>query len=143
VNLNDILHAHIQAKPGFRIANLSYRRDACLVHFCYKDSSLFVSKLNKYTSLTAFQRKESRRARDRSIVLMPLMEFLNRYLWKRAFLDGWKGFYYAFMMSVYRMTQNVKIRELQASGREGASDSYEQIAGQIVNQHEADAGQTR
>ncbi len=135
VSLSDILHSHIQAKPGTRVANTTYRPDACIVHFCYKDASLFISKLNKYTSLTAFQRKESRRARDKSLVLMPLMDFLNRYVRKAAVFDGWKGFYYAFMMAVYRMTQNVKIREMQAC--DGAIDPYQRIAEEVVSRYEA------
>jgi len=137
VNLNDILHAHIHAKSGTRVVHLNYRPDGGIVHFCYKDSSLFISKLNKYTSLTAFQRKDSKRRRDRSLVLMPLMEFMNRYVRKSAFLDGWRGFYYAFMMAVYRMTQNVKVRKLQANDR--SDDTYRRIAHDLVSQYVNDA----
>lgn len=137
VSLNDILHAHIQVKPGTRVVDLKYRPDACIIHFCYKDSTLFVSKLNKYTSLTAFQRKDSKRIRDRSLVLMPIFEFFNRYVRKSAYRSGWKGFYYAFMMAVYRMTQNVKIREHQACDDSG--DPYQKIATEIVRQYESEA----
>ncbi len=134
VSLNDILHQHVRANPGTRVVNLSYKPDACIVHFSDKDCSRFIAKLNKYTSLTASQRKDSRRFRDRSLVLMSIREFLMRYLWKSGYRSGWKGFYWAFMMAAYRMTQNVKVRELQACDNTG--DPYQRIAEKIVSQHE-------
>jgi glycosyltransferase involved in cell wall biosynthesis len=136
-SLNDILHAHISANPDACVMNTAYSPDTCIVHFNYKDSAQFVAKLNKYTSLTAIQRKDTASRRDKSIVLLPLAEFLNRYLRKAGFLSGWRGFYYSFMMAAYRMTQAVKIREIQMGcDNDRSAQHYQQIANEIISQYE-------
>jgi glycosyltransferase involved in cell wall biosynthesis len=138
VTLNDVLHAHIEPNPGARIANTSFSSNCCIVHFNYRDSAQFVSKLNKYTSLTAFQRKDSSRRRDKSIVWVPLAEFLRRYLWLRGYRSGWRGFYYSFMMAAYRMTQAVKIREIQMGCDNDLSASqYQEAAARILSGYQA------
>jgi glycosyltransferase involved in cell wall biosynthesis len=140
VRLNETLHAHLQPEPGSRVEFLDFDPRACLIHFNYKSSSQFVAKLNKYTSLTAMQRKDSQRFRDRSLAVVPLAEFLNRYIRKQGFRDGWRGFYYAFMMAAYRMTQNAKIREMQSGcDEDGSAKEYQKIAEQVLLQY---AGQT-
>lgn len=136
VGLNDILHAHIEIKPGTRVQNLKYSPDMCIVHFTYRNSGQFVAKLNKYTSLTAVQRKDSNRMRDRSIVLVPAKEFFDRYVRRLGCLSGWRGFYYSFMMAAYRMTQAVKIEEIQSRcDDDGSAESYRRIAEEIVSRY--------
>jgi glycosyltransferase involved in cell wall biosynthesis len=140
VSLNDVLHAHIEANPGTRVGNLKYTPETCILHFNYRDSGQFVSKLNKYTSLTALQRKERGRPRDRSIVLVPLWEFLDRYLRKAGYRSGWRGFYYSFMMAAYRMTLAAKIREIRSGcDSEGSAALYQRIAKEIVSRYESAA----
>jgi glycosyltransferase involved in cell wall biosynthesis len=138
VQLNDILHAHIAPLPDAQVVNLRYSPGICIVHFNYRDSNQFLAKLNQYTSLTAFQRKDSRRWRDRSLVLVPALEFLKRYLGKSGYLSGWRGFYYAFMMAAYRMTQAVKIREMQLRcNEENSAARYQEIAQEIVARYQS------
>jgi glycosyltransferase involved in cell wall biosynthesis len=136
VHLNATLHAHMEHAPGIRIKYLDFDPEATFVHFNYKSSSQFVAKLNKYTSLTASQRKDSKEFVDQSIVIVPVVEFLKRYLKKGGYKDGWRGFYYSFMMAAYRMTQNVKIKELQTGcDEEGATRTYQNIAANILREY--------
>jgi glycosyltransferase involved in cell wall biosynthesis len=138
VSLNDVLHAHIKANAGTRVDNLKYTPETCILHFNYKDSGQFVSKLNKYTSLTALQLKDRCRERDKSLLLVPIWEFLDRYLRKSGYRSGWRGFYYSFMMAAYRMTQAAKIREIRSGcDSEGSAALYQRIAGEIVNRYES------
>jgi len=133
VRLTETPHAILEYDPGIRIKYLDFDPEAPFVHFNYKSSSQFVAKLNKYTSLTAMQRKDSQRFVDRSLFLVPLAEFLNRYVRKSGYKDGWRGFYYAFMMAAYRMTQAVKIREMQTGcDEEGSTKKYQSIAAAIL-----------
>lgn len=44
----------------------------------------------------------------------PLLRFLVWYLGKRAVLDGWMGFQYAFLMAWYEFVISVKVRELES-----------------------------
>lgn len=144
VTLNDILHAHITANAGMRVVKLEYHPDACIVHFNYRDSSQFVAKLNQYTSLTAFQRRNGNRARDRSIVAVPVFEFLKRYFHKSGYRAGWRGFYYSFMMAAYRMTQAVKVREMQLGlDNDGSAARYQEIAAGIIGNYERELESAR
>ena len=137
VRLNDILHAHIEVMPGTRVVNLNYRPDTCIVHFNYKDSAQFVGKLNKYTSLTAWQRRDSKRWKDRSLVVAATAEFVKRYIWQRGFLSGAPGFYFSFMMAAYRMTQAFKLREIRSRcNEEGSVARYRELAQRIVADYE-------
>jgi glycosyltransferase involved in cell wall biosynthesis len=43
----------------------------------------------------------------------PLVRFLVWYLGKRAFLDGWNGFQYSFLMAWYEFIISVKLTELE------------------------------
>jgi hypothetical protein len=66
-----------------------------------------------------------------------MLEFLNRYISKSGYRSGWKGFYYSFMMAAYRMTQAIKIREMQMGLDDGASEGrYQRIAEEIAGQYE-------
>lgn len=133
VRLTDVLHSHVQVEPGSRIANLDYEREVCIVHFNHTSSRHFIEKLNRYTTLTATQRRGTQRYRDRSLVLVPFAVFFYQYVARSGFRDGWRGFYYSFMMGVYRMTQNVKIREIASHcDDEGSRNKYREIARQIL-----------
>jgi glycosyltransferase involved in cell wall biosynthesis len=138
--LNDILHAHIQVAPGMRLSSLDYSPDNAIIHFNYKDSTQFVGKLNKYTSLTAWQRKDSTRWQDRSLGIAAAFEFLRRYVWLGGFRSGAHGFYYSFMMAAYRMTLSFKVREIQLRrDEEGSTLRYEEIARRILAEYESAA----
>lgn len=133
VRLTDVLHSHLEVEPGTRMADVDYEPEVCIVHFNHTSSRHFIEKLNRYTTLTATQRKDSKRYPDRSLVLVPLAAFLYQYLAKGGFRDGWRGFYYSFMMGVYRMTQNVKVKEMASHcDDEGSKSTYREIARQIL-----------
>jgi glycosyltransferase involved in cell wall biosynthesis len=133
VRLTDALHSYLEIQPGQRVASLDYEPQVCIVHFNHTSSRQFIEKLNRYTTVTATQRKNTQRYRDRSLVLVPLAIFLNQYVRKCGFRDGWRGFYYSFMMGVYRMTQTVKFKEIASHcDDEGSMNTYREIARQIL-----------
>lgn len=43
----------------------------------------------------------------------PIFEFLIRYFYKLGFLDGWRGFILAYLMTIYKISIWIKIYELQ------------------------------
>jgi glycosyltransferase involved in cell wall biosynthesis len=136
--LNDTLHAHIEIVPGARVHSTRYSPGCAVVHFNYKDSVQFVAKLNKYTSLTAWQRRDSRNWKDRSLFFAPAAEFLRRYIRLEGFRSGAAGFYFSFMMAAYRMTLSFKLREIQSHcTAEGSTVRYEEIASGIIAEYES------
>ena len=76
-----------------------------------------VKKFNNYTSRIAEQRSESElnRVAFAAHVTRPLFEFGSRYFMRLGFLDGYPGYCYALLSSLYafvkyakRMEQNLK-----------------------------------
>jgi hypothetical protein len=54
------------------------------------------------------------------MVAKPVAEFLNQWVFKRGYRDGWPGFYIAALMAFYRFAERAKLRELQENGGEPA-----------------------
>ena len=127
-------HRDFEPVPNARIKKLSYSGQNAIIHFNYVDSSQFIDKLNRYTSI------EARQAFDRGQRVPPwraarqgIREFLSRYLRAHGFRDGWRGFYLSAFMSFYRIAFAVKLQELHAVGpREDVEALYRQEAERIL-----------
>ena len=128
--------AHQDFKPleNARIKVLPYSGQNAIIHFNYVDSSQFIDKLNRYTTI------EARQAFDRGQRIPPwraarlgVKEFLYRYLSAKGFRDGWRGFYLSTFMAFYRIAVAVKLQELHAVGpREDVEALYRQEAERIL-----------
>lgn len=117
LEFSPLVHVRPKQAPGKRLRKLHYPANKALIHFNYLDSTQFLEKLNRYTSLEATQ------AQDRGhgfsvagLFVKPAVEFVKRYLLFRGFRDGWSGFYYSFLMLTYKMISTMKLRELEKYG---------------------------
>ena len=111
------IHTRSQHKEGSRILFLKYRPGLAIIHFNYRNVSHCIEKLNRYTDIEASQRnQQGKKMRATDMVLRPLWEFLNRYFRRQGFRDGWPGLYYSFLMAFYKMTQAMKLREIDVTG---------------------------
>jgi glycosyltransferase involved in cell wall biosynthesis len=90
-----------------------------LLHFSYEDLSAYFETFNRFTSLVADNHMKSGR-RDPSLVLhlmRPWFEFVSRYFFKLGFLDGYPGYTYALLSSMYTYVKYAKLREIKAKRR--------------------------
>lgn len=128
--------AHQDFKPveGARVKVLSYRGNNAIVHFNYLDSSHFIDKLNRYTSIEAMQALGKRKHRSHLEALArAAKEFLSRYVRHRGFRDGWRGFYLSLFMTFYHIAIAAKLQELEALGpRERIESRYRQEAEEVL-----------
>ncbi|GAB4318940.1 MAG: glycosyltransferase family 2 protein [Candidatus Zixiibacteriota bacterium] len=79
----------------------------------------YLARLDHYTSLAAQSLYEKgRRASWLSITVRPAFKFLQAYILRLGFLDGWQGLVLAYYSSVYVFTKYAKLMRLQreASG---------------------------
>jgi glycosyltransferase involved in cell wall biosynthesis len=138
--LSPLIHTKAKFQPGSRVLNLQDRPGWAIVHFNYLNAEHFLNKLNRYTTIEAFQGRENgQKVSSYDLIVRPLLEFINRYVRRGGFRDGWAGFYYCFMMLVYRMTQAMKLHELKSVGDASSIQSkYQHIAEQL-NAQRADA----
>ena len=87
-----------------------------LWHFSYHDLSDYFQKFNLYTSAVAQQHhagKESKPAFVRHLV-RPFSEFIVRYFFRLGFLDGYPGYCYALVSSMYAFVKYAKWHEIIA-----------------------------
>ena len=83
-----------------------------LVHRSYRDTTDFLERANRYSSLAAEDWiRHGRRATWTDLVVRPLARFGSMYLARGGFLDGWRGFLLAALYAYYVFIRSVKIWE--------------------------------
>jgi (heptosyl)LPS beta-1,4-glucosyltransferase len=128
------IHAYLQAREGARIVRLPPERGLSLVHFNYLDTSHFLEKLNRYTSIEA---QEALERGERSTVPRAIRkgarEWWQRYVAGRGYRDGWRGFYLCSLMVLYRIVIQAKLKELSdLGGRSSIQAGYHREAERIL-----------
>ena len=78
----------------------------------------YLARLNRYTTLAAESLHASgRRARWSSLIARPAFKFIQAYLLRAGFLDGWQGLILAWLSSVYVFTKYAKLFRLSRGSR--------------------------
>ena len=85
-----------------------------LEHFSYRTLSDFIQRLDRYSSLAAREmRREGRRFRRVDYFFRPPFTFLQMYLLRAGFLEGYFGFLLAVLYSFYTFAKYSKLKEIQ------------------------------
>lgn len=102
----DVVHEKICLPTGARIAAL---REP-VVHYCYKDLSHALDKINRYSSYSAVVRKtaKKRAGLTRALCASGWM-FLRCYFIQRGFMDGKIGFLLAVLNAQESFYRSVKV----------------------------------
>ena len=82
-----------------------HRAKGFLLHESYRDLSDYLTRLNRYTSKIAEQKAEHVSWLH---VLRPWQEFFIRYIGRLGFLDGYPGYAYAWLSSLYAYMKYAK-----------------------------------
>ena len=92
----------------------AYKLPGYLLHYTYRSVSEHVQKTDKYTSLAAsdyFRRGKSNPGIIK-LVLSPAFTFVNAWIFKVGFLDGWHGLILAKMHAHAVFLKYAKLRML-------------------------------
>jgi glycosyltransferase involved in cell wall biosynthesis len=93
------------------------RLDADLVHLTYRDFADHLRTIDRFSDVVAAQwASEGRRFSIARAVLHPPVKFLECWVWKRGFLDGWPGFAIALASAFYVFAKYVKLFERTRAG---------------------------
>ncbi|MFY7930676.1 MAG: glycosyltransferase family 2 protein [Oligoflexus sp.] len=105
------IHEELKLQQG----QLGRLRSGCLWHHSYRDLSDYFVRFNRYTTAIAERHvREGRTAPLLGHVFRPWFEFLTRYVVRLGFLDGYPGYTYALISSLYAYVKYAKLRELKA-----------------------------
>lgn len=136
VDLSNRIHHSIAPVPSARVGSIPYSVGTCVIHFNYTSIHQFIEKTNRYTDIEATQAREAsvQPAGRIGLVARPVAEFLNQWVIKRGYRDGWPGFYIAALMAFYRFAERAKLRELLDNGSEAAiQEKYARLAEQWLD----------
>ncbi len=143
--LSPRIHAFIEPAPGARVVDLPEGPGMALVHFNYLDTSDFLQRLDRYTTIEAglmLERGES--VGGTKAAARAMREFIARYFRRRGFRDGWRGAFLAAFMAFYRLAAAAKLRELKTGGdRETVIERYREIAEEVLKGYEDPASASR
>jgi glycosyltransferase involved in cell wall biosynthesis len=96
------------------------RLEAELVHYTYRDFAEHLRTVDRFAEVVAQEWLEAgRRFSLLDALLHPPAKFLECYVWKRGFLDGWPGFVIAATSAFYVFARQVKLREKLRGGAPG------------------------
>jgi len=91
-----------------------------LVHETYHSLSDFLTRMDRYSSLAAGEMlREGRKFRWIDPVLRPPFTFLQMYVLRAGFLEGYLGFILSVLYSYYTFAKYIKLREIKKNGRPG------------------------
>jgi len=86
--------------------------DADLEHYTYRDFSHQLKTIDRFSDVVVGEWiKEGRTPSLFKLLFHPPVKFLECYVWKLGFLDGWPGFVIAKASAFYVFIKQVKLRE--------------------------------
>lgn len=104
------IHEHFDV-PRHRTESLRRGR---LLHESYRDLSDYFARFNNFTSRVAENHFKLGKKPPPLLILAarPFGEFIARYFLRLGFLDGYPGFVYALVSSMYAFVKYAKLRDL-------------------------------
>jgi glycosyltransferase involved in cell wall biosynthesis len=112
----------VHPKPAVQISCRQLEND--LIHYSYRDWQDFLNKLNNQTTRESQKwykvyKQNPKEAQAKMNLIHALWRSLDRfirvYIIKKGFLDGFYGFMFAYLSSVYQFISYAKFRELKNS----------------------------
>lgn len=108
-SFSSAIHEKAVLKSG-RVGSLRAPMD----HYSYDNLEDYFKRFNSYTNLIAANHLNKGKEQFSIVahVLRPWFEFVNRYVFRGGFLDGYQGYTYALLSSVYTFVKYAKLREM-------------------------------
>ena len=108
-------HAHwggVDPHDKLRVRGGEARLDGELVHYTYPDFAGHLRTVQRFSDVVADEwKKEGRRFGLWRAITHPPVKFLECYVWKSGWRDGWPGFVIAATSSFYVFAKYVKLWE--------------------------------
>ncbi len=84
-----------------------------IIHYSFKDLSHQVDTINKFSSIVAFNKyHQNKKFSVLRCIIKPLVKFIEIYIFKKGFMDGFPGFTIAVASSFSTFLKNAKMYEL-------------------------------
>ena len=85
-----------------------------LLHYSFENIDVQIGKIIPYSrSFVEHSRREGRKAGVFDLLVRPCWRFMRAYIFKLGFLDGWPGYYIAWLNAFATLTRYAKLREVE------------------------------
>ncbi len=105
-----LVHENLQFPAGVQVGMLK----GYLLHYTYRNISEHIAKMNRYSTLSAQEYYTNKKPEPGFIklVLSPAFAFINAYILKGGFLDGWHGWLLAKFQAKGVLLKYAKLKML-------------------------------
>jgi glycosyltransferase involved in cell wall biosynthesis len=135
------IHSYPTPVPGVRLHQVRYAPHGAIRHFHAANAFQLIEKLNRYTDTEAEQRTAaSRRGATWRVVALPPIVILRSYIVAGGWKDGWRGFFWAWLMGFYQLAKEAKHLQLTEQLSNPRHDiPYSDEVRQIALEYETDS----
>lgn len=135
MNFTNTIHGYMDVSPDARVIQLVPTEQNCIIHFNYRDSTHFIEKLNRYTSVEAGHLYErGQNFRYGRMFLAALREFHGRYVKGKGYRDGVRGFALSTLMAFYRILTYIKLWEMREFHDDSVDNRYDRLRCKVVEE---------
>ena len=107
------IHSYPSPVSGARYHRVRYSPHGAIHHFHAANAFQLIEKLNRYTDKEAEQRSAAlRRGAIWRLVLLPPVVIARSYIVAGGWKDGWRGFFWAWLMGFYQLAKEAKHLQL-------------------------------
>jgi hypothetical protein len=137
MDVSEKIHSFLVVKSEARILSLNYSPNMAIVHYNYIDFAHHFEKINRYTTIEAYQAfKRGQRSSVVKMLYAATREFIRRYIFQSGFRDGWRGFYLSLNLAIYQIIIFAKLTEIVNVGdREAVKSIYLSKYESLINEY--------
>ena len=130
----ETIHNYMRKPVDARVVYLEPREENSIAHFNYIDSTHFIEKLNRYTSVEAQHLFDTGVTFSYYVLFKSVMvEFIRRFFRGNGYRNGVQGFSLCLMMGFYRALSYIKLWEKYQFQDEPVSSLYEGIRKDVLS----------
>ncbi len=101
-----------------KVSGLVGQLKSSKIHISHNTISEFIEANNQYSQLEAMALYKTRiKFSFWQILWQPFFEFFIRYIYKKGFIDGKRGFILSYLMAIYKLMVSIKLWELYKSSK--------------------------
>jgi glycosyltransferase involved in cell wall biosynthesis len=98
---------------GFEVDGKIGQLKNSMLHFSYRNFSDAFIKINHYSTLEAIEKQNRKKVNALTIVLTPIIAFLQHFFFRKGFIDGIYGLFVSVLHAMTKLQVQLKIWELK------------------------------
>jgi glycosyltransferase involved in cell wall biosynthesis len=97
----------------FIVDGNSFRLKNTMLHYSYNNLSEAFIKINNYSTLEAQEKSKPKTVNFITLILVPVLSFLQHFIIRKGFIDGLYGLIISLMHAITKLQVQMKIWELK------------------------------